>query len=248
MPIRSLAPRLRALAAAATLPVLVACQTTSETAETTSAATTEGVEAATPAPTSPMNEKSRERAAEWADAVRGLEFDTGRVVVDPALASRDPGRAAELIRDGDVALDGNRRTGAVRSYARAILADPTDPAAYRRLGGAMNMKGKTDLAIASYRTALDLDPDHVPTRVRLAETHARERQRDEAMAEMESVLARDPDHGLAHKRLATWRYYEGDLAAAWTHVHAAEAAGQPVPPQLVVLLEERMADPGPGAR
>lgn len=193
---------------------------------------------------SPVNQRTRLAQEAWAEAVRGLSFETGLVVVDQPPPRSDVAAARRLLEQGDVEKAANRRTQAVAACAAAVRAAPDLPEAHFALGEAMIMKGKTDLAIACYRTIIDLRPENIEARVELANALAREMRLEEAIAEMEAVLALDPDHGPAHERLAIWHYYGENYAAAWEHVRAARAAGLEMPPQFITLLSARMPEPG----
>jgi Flp pilus assembly protein TadD len=193
---------------------------------------------------SPVNERTRRSREAWAEAIRGLSFETGLVVVDEPPARSDVAAAQRFMEQSLAEQAANRRTEAVAACAAAVRAAPDLPEAHAALGRAMIMKGKTDLAIACYRTVISLRPENVEARVELAGALAREMRQEEAIAEMEAVLALDPDHGPAHERLAIWHYYGEDYAAAWAHVRAARAAGQEMPPQFITLLSGKMPEPG----
>jgi len=220
--------------------VLTACASN----ETAAPLAIDDAAAATPAAASPINERDRARAASWAKAIRGLDFDSGFVVVENPALTRDRTAANAWMGEGAQFLQNNRKTSAVGAYASAVRADPRYVDAYLGLGQAMMVKGKIDLAAASYRTALQLDARNVEARYGLADMLAREQQRDEAIAEMQALLDVSPDYARAHERLAIWQYYEGEHAAAWQHVHAARDLNHRMPPQFIVLLEGQMADPG----
>ncbi|MFQ5501673.1 MAG: tetratricopeptide repeat protein [Phycisphaerae bacterium] len=193
---------------------------------------------------SPMNERDLQRQAAWTEAIRGLGFDTGRVVVKSPPQTSDPELAARKMAEGDAARETNHKTRAVKAYAAAVRAAPDQIEPYLALGHAMNFKGKTQLAEACFRTAVDMDPNHVEAREWLARTLDIGDRRAEAIAEMEAALEVDPNHAPAHERLAIWRYYTGDPASAWSHVHASRRLGQTLPPQFIRLLTDKMPDPG----
>ncbi|MHC5024380.1 MAG: tetratricopeptide repeat protein [Planctomycetota bacterium] len=182
--------------------------------------------------------KQQQAEASFAAAIAGLSFDGGLVRVDAPPIAPDPDRARALIAEGDAALQGNRRTSAIAAYAGAVQAAPDEIDSYLRLAQAFVMKGRLEHAIATYATVVELDGANIAAHVGRANALARTGRRAEAIDAMEGVLALDPDNGLAHERLAVWNYYAGDLERARAHVRAAEAAGQPVPPQFIELLNE----------
>jgi tetratricopeptide (TPR) repeat protein len=193
---------------------------------------------------SPVNEKTLREEAEWAEAVDGLDFSTGTVVLRHPPANSDAQTARTRIADGDTEMVMNHRIPAVKAYADAVRAAPDMPEAHMKLGEAMIAKGKTDLALACFRTVLELDPDHAPAQFELAMTYGRDGQFEQAITEMERVLELQPDNGAAHERIAMWRYYSNDYAGAWAQVHEAEAIGHKMPPQFLDLLGSKMPDPG----
>jgi tetratricopeptide (TPR) repeat protein len=194
----------------------------------------------------PVDSRTALKEARFREAVAGLDFDSGLVVVvEPT--GEDPRRARDYHQQGLERLESNRLTGALAMLARAVRTDPQDAGAYESLGRALVAKGKIEYAVAAYRTALLRQPDSVETQYELAAALARLDRRAEAIAEMQRVLELDPGHVLAHERLAIWYYYDDDAAAAWRHVHAARDLGREPPPQFIALLETRMPDPKPAS-
>ncbi len=178
-------------------------------------------------------------------AMRGLTYDTGRVVVDEDLAATiaergdDEAADAEFQRGEDL-LAHNYRTDALAAYTRAVLIMPDEAYLYVGLAEALIFKGKDSQAEAALRTAIDLGPDQADWHWRLADTLQRQGRLDEARLEFEQTLQRDPSHAAAHGRLAVLAYYAQDDDAAWNHIAAAEDAGYEIPPQLKTLLEGEM--------
>jgi Flp pilus assembly protein TadD len=230
-----LANHYRALFAACLAATLAgqACQTTRDPAVQEDAA------GARP----PIDSKTALKEARYLEAVKGLDFDTGLVVV--VEGTGDDVALARSYRDqGLDRLQKNQLTGALTLLAKAVRTDPQDAEAYESLGRALQVKGKDEPALAAFRTALTLDPDFVDAQYGLATQLARLGRRSEAIPEMERVLELDPQNARAHERLAIWYYYEEDPETAWQHVHAARDLGRPPPPQFIALLEAQMPDPG----
>ncbi|MEW6252738.1 MAG: hypothetical protein AB1716_19045 [Planctomycetota bacterium] len=175
-------------------------------------------------------------------AMRGLQYDTGRVVVDEAFAATIAERGdvaaaeAEYAR-GAALLDENARIEAIGAFTRAVLIAPGEARFYTGLGWALLWKGKDAEAEAAFRTGLDLAPDSVELRFLLADTLNRRGDLAGSITQFQALLVQDPQHAEAHGRLAVLLYYAGDLAAAGAHAQAAERLGQPVAPQLLPLLK-----------
>jgi tetratricopeptide (TPR) repeat protein len=184
------------------------------------------------------------RAIRWQNAIRGLSFDTGRIVVE---SSGDDRAAAERhFAEAQAFMLRNDYVGAVGALRDTLAAWFDFPEAQRTLGDALRGRGRTAWAIASYRTYLDTHPDDADTRFIVSMELWGADQQADACTEMANVLAIDPTRAEAHERLAIWNYYMGDYAAAWEHVHGTRALGRDVPPQFIPLLEQNMPDPRPG--
>ena len=181
-------------------------------------------------------------------AMRGLRYESGRVEIDEAVADTivHRGTRAEAMAEyerGEAFLQQNQRIQAIGAFTRAVLIDPDEALLYEGLGTALLTKQKTHEALAAYRTALDRDPLLTTARLHLADALQRLGQHAEAANELREVIRREPDNGPARSRLAIVLYYVGDDTGAWEQVHAAEALGQPVPPQFRALLAQRAPEP-----
>ena len=189
----------------------------------------------------PVDSRTALKDARFQEAVRGLDFDSGLVVVVEATGD-DPGLAVEYLEQGLDRLQSNRFTGALTMLARAVRTDPQYSAGHVGLGRALTAKGKVEYALAAFRTALMLEPDNVGAQYELAWALGRLNRRDEAVTEMLRVVELDPNHAGAHERLAIWYYYHGNAAAAWQHVESARDLGREPPPQFMTLLEAQMPE------
>lgn len=192
---------------------------------------------------SPMNERDRERMAAWAEALEGLNFDSGVLDVEQPPAQSDLAAAAERIKQGDAEREVNHRIPAVKAYASAVRLAPDMPNAYLELGRALVAAGKLDEALATFRALVRLDPRSAQGRTELAMVLSMRKQMSEAVAEMNRVLEIDPSNAFAHERLAVWTYYQGDYKASWEHVHGTRRLGHEMPPQFLELLVKQMPDP-----
>jgi tetratricopeptide (TPR) repeat protein len=197
-------------------------------------------------PVSPMSEKARLDAEEWARATKGLDLERkdGRVGV-VRIHAGDPLAARQHAGRGDALMAENRIMEGLEQYALALRHDPDLAPAYVGLGVVLQRKGRLPQAVASYRTALDRDPLHADARYRLAVALWAQGEQEQAVAELQTLLGQDQDSARAHERLAVWSYYREDFPAAWHHLHRAASLGERVPAQLESLLATRMPDPGP---
>lgn len=186
----------------------------------------------------PLHDKSAILRA----AVRGLSFDTDRVVVESG--QRDaPARAEQFYNDGLDQYAANHAFEAITAMRKAIQRDVDNPACYQGLAKTLHMRGRTEWAIASLQTALDLAPDFTQAQQDLANALWMNMQADEAIELMTTVVEKQPDNVEAHERLAVWHRYFGRYDQAWSHVHAVQELGHEMPPQFMALLEREAPDP-----
>ena len=219
---------------AACLAVTLACQACQTTRESAPEAT---------AGARPVDTRAALKEARFREAVKGLDFDSGLVIVVEATGEDAAG--ARTYRDqGLERLDSNQLTGSLTLLAKAVRTDPQYAQGYESLGRALQTKGKDEYALAAFRTALTIDPDFVDAQYGLASQLARLGRRGDAIAQMQRVLDLDPQNARAHERLAIWYYYDEDPDAAWRHVHAARDLGRQPPPQFIALLQAQRPDPG----
>ena len=199
-------------------------------------------------PQDPRRPLDQIQEARFLEAVSGLDFQTGLVVVvEPTGEDRQ--RARVYHAQGQQKLQANRRTGALAAFTRAVRTDPDWAVAYNSLGGALQTKGKGEHALAAFRTAVSLDPRYTEAQFNLASALARLNRHTQAIEQMKRVLALDPRHGAAHERLAIWYYYQQNTAAAWRHVHSAQELGRQPPAQFLARLEGQRPQPKrPSAR
>ncbi len=188
-----------------------------------------------PPPPSPEDIKE----ARFLQAIEGLNFETGLVVVDP-IGRRPNTRLASKHHDQGVeAYNQNRIIDAITLENKAVRTDPNWPLAYNGLGRALLGEGEGELAAAAFRTALLLDEQYTEARFNLSYAVAGLGNQEEAIELMNGVVRAQPDNVEAHERLAIWNYYIGEYETAWSHVHRAQNLGHAMPPQFIVLLQKQ---------
>ena len=198
----------------------------------------------TTSPYEGLSPKERLSAERWDSATTGIRFDasSGLVAVD-TLATGSSIQAATLLAEADRLFDENRLMEAMDQFVLAVRNDDALAEGYVGIGRVARRKGKLNESLAAFRTALDRGGDHQGARFELAMTLWNDAQHDAAIAQMNRVLLAEDEHPNAHERLAVWSYYVGEHETAWEHLHRAQDLGQPVPAQLVGLLEKKMPDP-----
>ncbi len=186
-------------------------------------------------PQSPENAKE----ARFHQAIEGLDFETGFVVVDAIGRQANRRLALKHYAEGVQAYDQNRIIDAITLQNKAVRTDPDLAVAYNGLGRALLGEGEGKLAAAAYRTALALDELYTEARFNLSYAVAGIGDQAEAIELMNGVIKAQPDNIEAHERLAIWNYYVGEFETAWSHVHQAQNLGHNMPPQFLALLEKQ---------
>ena len=186
-------------------------------------------------PPSPENIKEER----FHQAIEGLDFETGFVVVDPIGRRSNTRLAFKHHAEGVEAFNQNRIIDAITLQNKAVRTDPTWPVAYNSLGQALLGEGEGELAAAAFRTALALDEQYTEARFNLSFTVAGLGNQEDAIELMNGVVQAQPDNAEAHERLAIWHYYLGEYEPAWSHVHLAQKLGHTMPPQFMILLQKQ---------
>ena len=185
----------------------------------------------------PSTENVKE--ARFHQAIEGLNFETGFVMVDQIGRQPNTRLASKLHAEGVQAYNQNRIIDAITLQNKAVRTDPNLAVAYNGLGRALLGEGEGELAAAAYRTALALDERYTEARFNLSYALAGLGSQDEAIELMNGVVQAQPNNIEAHERLAIWNYYVGEFKTAWSHVHHAQNLGHAMPPQFMVLLQQQ---------
>lgn len=187
-------------------------------------------------------------ASALASAMRGLRYD-GEIITEDVVLAREivPTPIIEQAQmeraEGQALLDQRRTIDAVAAFTRAVLNDLEDAASYDGLGRALHRAGRAREACVAFRSNLAREPNSISVGEALVLSAQSSDDLEEAATQCAELLARVPEHPFARGRRAVLLYYLEDYAGAWIEVHAAETAGQAVPPQLRPLLAERMEEP-----
>ncbi len=201
-----------------------------------------GCQSAQPSPTvgiKPPPSPENAKEARFHQAIEGLDFETGFVVVD-AIGRRPNTRlASKLHAEGVQAYNRNRIIDAITLQNKAVHTDPNLAVAYNSLGRALLGEGEGEFAAAAFRTALALDEQYIEARFNLSYAVAGLGNQAEAIELMNGVVQAQPNNIEAHERLAIWNYYVGEFETAWSHVHHAQDLGHAMPPQFMVLLQKQ---------
>lgn len=201
-----------------------------------------GCQSAQPSPVAgikppPSTEDVKE--ARFHQAIEGLNFETGFVVVDPISRRPNTRLASQHHAEGVEAYNQNRIIDAITLQNEAVRTDPNWPVAYNSLGRALLGEGEGELAAAAFRTALALDERYTEARFNLSYAVAGLGNQAKAIELMNGVVQAQPNNVEAHERLAIWNYYLGKYETAWSHVLRAQNLGHVMPPQFIDLLQKQ---------
>ena len=186
------------------------------------------------------------RAALTKKALRGLDYSSGRVVVDVDLARELTVGLAEAdaqvqATEATSFLAQGKILSAIESATRMVILDSESAKSYELLGKVLLVKRKAKLAEAALRTALDIDPSSVSANNDLAFLLAVQGNATAAIEQYDRALQLDPNNGQLHGRLAIQHYYQGNRKLAEQHVAQASQLGYSSPPQFLRLLDGDVA-------
>jgi tetratricopeptide (TPR) repeat protein len=166
------------------------------------------------------------------------------VVQYRAAVAADPASARALTNLGYAQLRLGRLDEAIESLERALRVDPAFATAHNDLGMVRARRGETAAARAHFERAVAADPRYAEARNNLAAMLLQEGRLQEGLSQAEAAIAVEPAFAEAHANRVAALVRLGRFADAWTAVHAARAAGAPLPEWLVAALAARMPDPG----
>ena len=188
------------------------------------------------------------RAGLTKKALRGLDYSSGRVLIDSAISKEltqglTASDARQQADNGRQLLAQGKILAAIESVSRAVILAPELKENYELLGEVLLAKRKSQLAEAALRTALDLDPTSVSANNNLAFLLAVQGNAQAAVEQYLNAIQLDPENGKLHGRLAIQYYYLGNNDSAREHVALAANRGYQSPPQFVQLLEDANVNP-----
>jgi tetratricopeptide (TPR) repeat protein len=135
-----------------------------------------------------------------------------------------PDCAKALFNLANTLVEQVKHDEAIACYRQALRLKPDYAEAHNRLGNAFKEQGKLEEAIACYRQALRIKPDFPLAWWNLGEVA----DFDSAdMGQLEAMLANQPlplqDRSVVHRTLAQCLDQRQDYAAAFSHLHQANA-------------------------
>jgi Tfp pilus assembly protein PilF len=119
-----------------------------------------------------------------------------------AINPRLPGIHFELAELLNTSLDASVKKEAEQEYHAALLADPSDEKAERKLGDIDAGRGNTSKAIEEYSKAAELEPTDADAKLGLGKTLIEVNQPDKALPLLEQAVQLEPTNPNAHYRLA----------------------------------------------
>lgn len=207
-------------------------------------------EVATPSVgTGPGNPVENYKDQRMREAMRGLDYRSGRVVLsreaDQVARRGTPTEGLRLAKDADNLFSSNDFPVVIAAYTKAIIVDPTRAETYLGLSQALLAKGRDAEAMAAIRTAIDLQPSSVLAHVRLAQVIERKGESESTIEAWNQVLALDAKHGEAYARIAIATYYQGDAVGSLRFIETAEKNGGEVPSHFKSMVVAEVAAKNP---
>lgn len=203
-----------------------------------------------------LNPIENYKQARFRQAIRGLDYSSGRVAVNQREAREvvPPGSRVNFnaqMEEAEALLLSNAYVESIAAFTKAVIINPKSPDAYVGLAKSLRTKGELTMGLAALRTSLDLRPDHVGTRYLFAEFLWQNNQTRESKAALEEIVrlpaSTDADRtlqGEAWRMLASAYWYDGKPRTALEAANKAIENGVDVPPQLLDLINEAIAKGG----
>ena len=132
---------------------------------------------------------------------------------------------------------------AARHYRAALETRPEHVSTLVNLGSITAFQGKLDEAASLFRKALEVDPKAFGPNRQLGQLLVQGKKFREAIPYLRAAIEVKPDSAPVHLSLGMALATTGDYRSAWTEVTKAQELGESVPPELVVELKRRVADP-----
>lgn len=177
-------------------------------------------------------------------ALRGLNYETGRVKVDQTIAREvvaglNTDQAQLCCEEGENALRGGNAIKSIEWLTKAVILNPGSAENLESLGRTLLAKRKVEFAEAAFRTALDINPNSATTNEMLGLTLSGSPNRfDEAIEYYTKSVEIAPENGHVYSRLAILNYYQGRTDLSRQNISLAEANGYSVPVQFRQLLDQ----------
>ncbi|MEW5884406.1 MAG: tetratricopeptide repeat protein [Armatimonadota bacterium] len=203
-----------------------------------------------------LNPIENYKQARFREAIRGLDYSSGRVTINEREAREvvPPGSPLEFdtqMEDAEALLLDNAYVESIAAFTKAVILSPESADAYVGLARSLRTKGELEMGLAALRTSLDLRPDHVGTRYLYAEFLWQNNETQESKTALEELTTlpafTDEDRayqGEAWRMLASAYWYDGNPRRALDAANKAVEYGVDVPPQLLDLINEALAQGG----
>lgn len=203
-----------------------------------------------------LNPIENYKQARFREAIRGLDYSSGRVRINPREAREvvppdSPLNFDTQMEEAAALLLGNAYVESIAAYTKAVILNPNSPEAYVGLAKSLRTKGELGMGLAALRTSLDLRPNYVEARYLLGEFLWQNNQTGAAKRALEAVTSMPAStdeerkyQGEAWRMLASAYWYDGNPRKALDAANKAIENGVEVPPQLLDLINEAIAKGG----
>jgi tetratricopeptide (TPR) repeat protein len=149
-----------------------------------------------------------------------------------------PKSAEAWIARGTVLAGGNphRLTSARVAYERALILDPANAEAHRRLGHVLLLQGLASLAQSHLLQAVTLDPEDPAPLVDLGELELNMHAFGQSCRALDLAISINPRVAVAYELRAMARLHRGDVRPAWIDAETGRRLGAELAGQAVATL------------
>ncbi len=138
---------------------------------------------------------------------------------------------------------------ALRTVARSLTANATNPQFFYELGRTLQARQRYDHAAQHYRRAIQIQPEFVAAYVGLASVQRSQGRLDEAVATLRSILEFCPRDSTLHTELTAVLEAQGRVDEIAAHLRRAVARGHLRPDaQRTTYWRDRLRGLGPGLK
>jgi Tfp pilus assembly protein PilF/TolB-like protein len=187
-----------------------------------------------------------------------MQSDTSARTALLHLATAAANRATELapksaeswIAQGTVLAGGapQRLTSARTAFERALLLDPANAEAHRRLGRVLFLQGSGELAQSHLLRAVSLEPENPSPLVDLGELELNLHAFGQSCRALDLALSIDARIARAYELRAIARLHRGDVRPAWVDAETGRRLGAEIAGQATAVLVDVAAHDTASAR
>ncbi len=150
----------------------------------------------------------------WTNESRTIQIDPNATGLEDEKDAAEV--VAELIQEGNAALESGKAGAAIAKYRKAVETQPEDEDARFNLGIALARAGKLEEAKKEYEKALEIFPDYAEVHNNLGNLLMNEGKFDAAIGHFKKAIATTPDNYSAQNNYGTALARQGNVTEAVT--------------------------------